>query len=540
MDILFIKVLNMSLTASFLILVIFLIRLIFQRVPARFFCMLWGLAGLRLIFPWQWESSFSLMPSGKVVTPEILLSQSPAIDSGITAVDSAVNPLLYQAFSPSPGNSVNPLQIYSFAAAIVWLAGILVLAAAALFSYIRLRRQVAEAVPLDNGIWKCDAIPAPFILGIINPKIYVPFSDLTEESGVVAHEKAHLKRLDHITKPLAYGILILHWFNPLVWAAFRSFCRDVERACDEKVISGMTLSARKQYSASLLKFASKNNKAGYCPLAFGEVGVKERVDRVLRFQRPAKILICGGFVLLVCVCVFFMTEPVQCPKDLEEAVSQALLSETSHYADYEAKGEGHIIWRVEEDGDETRVYANTSVGEYGFIDDTFVEQSGSGAIPAILYFTNGEKYTFARIEYPEDGEDHISSIKEMFPALLEWKALHAGNAYGRLEKQKKAYAAAYLAKIGRNAEIGDYADLKTVDFTGISAAVLNSISERFPQYDLSHSKTEFLKDGVRCVQQIDVESKHRIVLKTYRQDNGKTIEQFIIEIDGDSCQVLAG
>lgn len=537
MDAVMMKLLDMSISASYLIMAVLLIRLLISRLPKKFICMLWGLVFVRLVMPFELESGLSLLPAESPVERAVSYQNIPSVESAVTGAGGSVSQPLSENGTGliSSTQGMNLSEILWTGAFVLWLAGVIVLSVWAWRSYKNLKKKVSGARLLCEGIYYTPQIQSPFILGILRPIIYVPFTDLAAEKGVIAHEKAHLKRFDYLTKPLAYGILVLHWFNPLVWAAFGGFCKDIESACDEKVVSAMALPERKAYSASLLAFASDNGKSGFCPLAFGEVGVKERVKNVLRFKKPGKWLLCIGAGFLVCACLFFMTGPVRCPKDLEIAVSQALLSEASDAMDYEAAGEGHIIWRVEKDGDKTRVYANTSVGQYGFMNDNFVEQSGSGAIPAILYFTGGDKYIFDRIEYPADGEQNRKSIKEMFPKLLEWKAMNADGSYGRLEKQKEAYAAAYLEKIGRKAPIGDYGDF---DFRlwsdGFPVAISEEIAKDYPDYGIYEGTSEHFHGGKRCVYQVETDHKSTIVFSHYLYYKSPLFERITIEVKGDT------
>ncbi len=556
MDAVIMKILDMSISASYLIMAVLLIRLLVSRLPKKFICMLWGLVFVRLVMPFEPESGLSLLPAASPVDRFVSYQNVQHVGSAVTGADGSVSGALSEHGTLSE-NGMGTLsssaagmdftEILWTCAFVLWLAGVILLAVLAWRSYSTLKQRVSGAQLLCDGIYYTPQIQSPFILGIFRPKIYVPFTDLAAEEGVIAHEKAHLKRFDYIAKPLAYGIVVLHWFNPLVWAAFGKLCKDIESACDEKVVSAMALPERKAYSASLLAFASDNGKSGFCPLAFGEVGVKERVKNVLRFKKPGKLLLCIGVILLICACLFFMTGPVRCPKELEKAVSRALLSEEydamnaeveggdADFLDSEAVGEGHIIWRVEKDGDETKVYANTSTGRYGFVNDNFVEQSGSGAIPAILYFTGGDKYTFDRIEYSADGDQNRESIKEMFPKLLEWKALKADDAYGRLKQQKEAYAAAYLEKIGRKAEIGDYLDF---DFRlwsdGFPAEISEEIAKDYPDYGIYEGASEHFHGGKRCVYQVETDHKSTIVFSHYLYYKSPLFERITIEVKDDT------
>lgn len=310
MSAVFLKVLNMSITAGWLIGAVFFARLILRRAPKWIFCLLWGLVALRLVIPFSLESVLSLIPSAGTVPADIAVSPRPALDSGINFVDQAVNPVIMDSFSPAPANSVNPLQVVVEAASAVWIAGIAVMLLWALVSYLRLRRKVAASVENGEGTLICDEIDSPFILGIVRPKIYVP-SGLAGSSldCVVRHERAHIARRDHWWKPLGFLILSVYWFNPLCWIAYALLCRDIEGACDEKVIRDLDKAEVSAYSEALLECGVKRRFVSVCPLAFGEVGVKERIKSVLSYKKPAFWIILVALVLCVVLAVCLMTDP---------------------------------------------------------------------------------------------------------------------------------------------------------------------------------------------------------------------------------------
>ena len=236
----FLKILNMSITASWLLLAVFLVRLLLKKAPKWVSGVFWAMAALRLIIPFSLPSELSLIPSTETIPADIALMHRPAISSGLELVNQAVNPLVADSFTPDPATSANPLQIVLPIAALIWLIGIAVLLLYALVSFLRLKKTVAASLPLDTAagrVMACDDIPSPFILGLFRPVIYVPSSMSGESLAyVLAHENAHLKRHDHWWKPLGYLLLTVYWFNPLVWIAYILFCKDIELACDEKVI----------------------------------------------------------------------------------------------------------------------------------------------------------------------------------------------------------------------------------------------------------------------------------------------------------------
>lgn len=308
---LFLKLFNMSMAASWLILAVIVLRLVLKRAPKWIHCILWALVAVRLLCPISIESALSLVPSSEPLPPEVVqFDPHPAIHSGVTIIDNAVNPVIGETFAASPTASVNPLYVWTEIAGIIWAVGVVVLLAYAAISYFRLRRVVSESAPLCDNIYLCDHIQTPFILGLFRPRVYLP-SDLSDAQmqSVVAHERAHLARRDHWWKPLGWILLTVYWFNPLCWVAYILLCRDIELACDEKVIRDMGVDDRKAYSQALLSCSIPRRLVSACPLAFGEVGVKERIRGVLNYKKPAFWVIALAVVACIGVAVCFLTNP---------------------------------------------------------------------------------------------------------------------------------------------------------------------------------------------------------------------------------------
>lgn len=309
---LFLKTLNMSIAASWLILAVVLLRFALKKAPKWIAVLLWGIVALRLAVPFSFESALSLIPSAETFNAHNIQYGTPAISSGIPAVNNAVNPVLGETFAPNPAGSVNPLYVWTFIVSVIWFIGVTAMLFYGIISYVRVRRSVAERAPYEGNIFLCDQVKSPFILGLVRPKIYLPSSmDAAAMGPVIAHEKAHLARRDHWWKPLGFLILAVHWFNPLCWIAYVLLCRDIELACDEKVIRQMDLEGKKQYSAALLECSTGRRLVTICPLAFGEVGVKERVKNVLNYKKPAFWLIVAAVVACGVVTVCFATNPKQ-------------------------------------------------------------------------------------------------------------------------------------------------------------------------------------------------------------------------------------
>ncbi len=323
MEYIFVSLLNKSLVAGWMILAVMLFRFIFPKAPKGIRCVLWGLVGIRLVCPFTIESIVSLIPSTKVITPQITMMREPVIDSGVSTINGLVNLVITELFRPDPATSVNPLQIYIFIASWLWLIGIGVLILYTIASYLHFRYLLRDAVLIDEQclevsedvtrklIFQSDRISQSLVFGVLKPRIYIPYSLEKEELGnVIAHEKMHIKRKDFIGKPLAFFIAIVYWFQPLVWIAYVLFSKDIELACDERVIQNMDFEQRKSYSKALLDCSSPRKLKLTCPLAFGENNVKNRIKTVLSYHRPKKLLVAGACIVAVLTCILFMTNPV--------------------------------------------------------------------------------------------------------------------------------------------------------------------------------------------------------------------------------------
>ena len=272
----FLKIVNMSISACWIVLAIILLRIVLKKAPKWINCVLWGIAGLRLVMPFSFESIFSLIPSAETITktPD---SPRPHIDFGVTVIDNQVNDYLqgnyFEGVSRPMGNFVDITTIL----AIVWVVGIVALLIYTLVSFLRLKSKIGTAVLLRDNIYQSEAVVSPFVLGIIKPKIYLPFNMNGQDmEHVIAHEQAHIRRKDHLWKPLGFLILTLHWFNPMVWLGYILLCRDIELACDEKVVKELNNEQRADYSQALLTCSVNRRMIAACPIAFGEVGVKDQ------------------------------------------------------------------------------------------------------------------------------------------------------------------------------------------------------------------------------------------------------------------------
>ena len=313
---LFWQVVRLSLTAGWMILVLLALRPLLKKAPRRFSCLLWGLVAVRLALPFSFESRVSMVPQAAAAPQKIAQALNPGQMNWVSPAALAANPLpaaeaAAPAFSPA---SLIPL---------VWGLGIAAMLLYAAVSYFHLSRQVRLSAPAGKRVYRCDTISTPFILGIVNPKIFLP-SDLDEKTAVsvLAHEQAHLRRGDHLWKPLGYVLLSIYWFNPLCWVAYFLFCRDVEQACDEAVIERMNPQQKKDYSAALLACAAPN-RIQVCPLAFAEVGVKQRIAGVLNYRKPKFWVVALAALLCVSLTAGLLTDPVKATK-AEDNTQQTL------------------------------------------------------------------------------------------------------------------------------------------------------------------------------------------------------------------------
>ena len=308
MEDLFIHVLNISITASVLVLAIILYRLFAKKAPKWVSVLLWGFVGLRLLLPFSIESALSLIPSKNTIPTTITHDRYPAFDTGFGSIDEIVNPILSGSMEARPEYSSNPMHTLITILGWIWLCVMLcmLLYMAASFIYLRIKTRVR--VEREDNIYLCDYVKTPFILGIIRPHIYIP-SDISDKyySHVVAHERAHIKRCDHIWKPLGFLLLSVYWFNPLLWVAYLLLCRDIETACDERVISNIDDNEKAAYSEALLSLGIKSRIISACPLAFGEVSVKSRVSAISKYKKPAAIAIAISLVICTVFAVCFLT-----------------------------------------------------------------------------------------------------------------------------------------------------------------------------------------------------------------------------------------
>ena len=328
MEAVFLRIVNIAITASWLVLAVFLLRFALKKAPKWATCLLWGVVALRLILPFSLESALSLIPSSEPIFEQSVVTEAPSAQPTLPDENQSSTPSVNEkpnssgnqviappssgSLAPTPEASVDPMQIVLFVASLVWLCGVLAMLGYGAYSYWRLRRKLRASIRKEGRVYLCDNVETPFILGVFRPRIYLPSGiGAGEIPYVIAHEEAHLKRKDHLWKPLGFLLLSVYWFNPLFWMAYILLCRDIENACDEKVIKNCDNAYRVGYSEALLSCSIHRRSVMACPVAFGETGVKSRIRAVLHYKKPAFWVILVAIVAIIVTCVCFLTDPVR-------------------------------------------------------------------------------------------------------------------------------------------------------------------------------------------------------------------------------------
>lgn len=327
---LFLQILNMSFSASVVILFVLIARFFLRKTPKIFSYVLWSAVLIRLILPFSFESPLSMIPT-KVnpISREIIYTSVPMIDTGITPINTIVNAVLPTA---SPVASVNPLQIWLYVGSIIWAIGIALLLTYSIVTYVKLKKRLSNAVHLEDKVYLMENLSSPFVMGVFQPRVYLP-STLTKKEMplILLHEQTHIKRNDPIFKIVAFFTLSLHWFNPLVWVAFYCSVRDMEMACDEAVIKHMGHEVKKDYSQSLLSLAAGRHFIGATPLAFGEGDTKKRVKNVLQYKSPKFWVIAAITLLIVIIGIGLISDPMTSENVLESDYTQNLWNARTPY-----------------------------------------------------------------------------------------------------------------------------------------------------------------------------------------------------------------
>ncbi len=427
----FINILNMSISASWIVLAVLLLRLLLKKAPGWIKVVLWGVVGVRLICPFSFESVFSLIPSAQTIDPEVSVN-APAINSGVPMIDHMVNPIIGETtISFQPEKDLNLFQFIMPYLAGVWLFGVALLLIYTAISYTRIKKKIGTAVLLDENIFQSERVDSPFVLGLIKPKIYLPFQINEQDmEQVIAHERAHISRKDHWWKPLGFLILALHWFNPLMWLGYALLCRDIELACDEKVIKDLDAKQKADYSQALLNCSVSRSAIAACPLAFGEVGVKNRVRSVLNYKKPAFWVIIVAILASVAVAVCFLTNPRTTLND-ELSVFIDMQVAEHNYSPSHTDGNfivtSHKILDVDETLNQTTVYMWSMYHEYSAEDGTLQLEAGSHIPTVITAKRTGKHGHYELVEYwtPRDGAEYAKDIRNKFPWYLRGKALNS-------------------------------------------------------------------------------------------------------------------
>ena len=354
MESLFIKLINLSIYASILVAVVLLLRLVSRRSPKWVICLIWALVGIRLVVPFSIQSSFSLLPQSEPVSSTALFktvslsqAQEGIVSSGAASVTEA-----------SRSGSSSVFHILSY----IWLFGVILMLLYGVISYIVLRKTLRTATLYDDGIRQSEKVDSPFVLGFLRPTIYIPYTLFGKDlEYVLSHEKTHIRRKDHLWKPAGFLLLSVYWFNPAIWLAYAALSKDIELACDESVIRSLDKDERKNYSRALLNLSIRQKLITACPVAFGKTAVRNRVDHVMNYKKPALWSVVIMIACCVAVGICFMTEPKK---------QNAATNEIDETQDVDDSEEGYIMYDAEkgllitnlssdpEDGNGTRyIYA---------------------------------------------------------------------------------------------------------------------------------------------------------------------------------------
>ena len=493
MEAVFLSLVNRSITAGWLVLAVLALRLLLRRAPKSVLCAMWGLVGLRLLCPVSIESPLSLIPSVQTLPETVLTAAQPEIYSGVAVIDRVVNPVLTNTLAAAPGESVNPAQVLAGMLPWIWLLGMVGMLGYALFTTLRLRRRVATAVRLEQGVKQSEYVKTPFVLGLIHPTIYLPFHmESADAVHVLAHERAHIRRGDPWWKMLGFVLLAIYWFHPLMWVAYFFLCRDMEAACDEAVIRGLSREGRQGYAAALLRLSAAVPGLHACPLAFGEVGVKARIKGVINYKKPGFWIVTVAVLAAIVVAVCFLTSPAV------EKTSEITLppAENAETVQPQEQPEAPVVAEEIEETQETQetepesdpleaavtaaifqrnepIFENTTVRTAAFqcfdqqklafdsdpplpnqltlygnalylgfsVEDGILHQTEGSNIPvAITFSCEEEGYELVEYWQPGDGTDYAPDIRAKFPA--EAAELALGDQPYLLQQFQLCYAQA--------------------------------------------------------------------------------------------------
>lgn len=474
----FLTILNMGITAGYLVLAVLLLRLLFRKAPKWTRCVLWGFVALRLLIPFTPESRLSLMPGSYPVSQESLRAELALTElrpQELIPIEPGFVPS-----TPVPGGTmIEAGSVLSLGelGAWIWLGGTVLMLSYLLFSYLRVRRTVREAVCQTGNVWVCDHIKSPFILGIWKPRIYLPSRLSAEESAfVLAHEQAHLRRRDHWWKPLGYVLLCIYWFNPLLWLAYILLCRDIELACDENVMEGLGEDGKKPYSLALINCSVSGRFPAACPLAFGEGSVKGRVKSILAYKKPAFWVIVLSVLVLSLAAACLLTSPLGVDRELEAFLGEQIMAHhqgkyLGSYAVYLSDdlqvsknpviGIGNLcmvydcdVLKVSKSRGITSVYAWVLYQEYVYENGQVKHKSGART-PTVITARKEAGGGYSLVEYwtSGNGTRYVPSIQDKFPWYLWGRVL--GDPSRRSQRQQtrcREQAEQYFAEGGLTIE----------------------------------------------------------------------------------------
>lgn len=310
METLFVSSLNANLALAWVICIVLLLRLIFKRISKRLCLFLWLIVGLRCVLPFSFHSTFSFLPSSQVFDPGDMYGYSFKIHSGLYFIDDFVNDYLGDHYFEGISVPVETMLRSTRNGAVIWVIGMVILTVLLIAGIVALRRRLRTAVIYEGNIWQSDMIGTPFVFGIFRPKIYVPFNMQGKDfSLIIAHEREHIRHGDHIWKLLFYVILIIHWYNPLMWVAYKKFSDDLEFACDERVISKLNEDERKAYAITLLNYAARTPLRFAERLYFGCEKIKDRIESIINYKDQNRLLIAIFVLILFLVTYGMLTDP---------------------------------------------------------------------------------------------------------------------------------------------------------------------------------------------------------------------------------------
>ncbi len=527
--------LTMAAQGSVLALLIAALRFLLKKLkaPAWIRVLLWAAVAVRLLVPALPQTTVSVMPLQQTVSEYVEAFVPETAPAAQTSPDlpSATRPE-GATYGESQEQAAEKRIPFGLSAAqlcfAVWALGTAGTLGWGAVSFLRLERKVHVSDKTGKNVYLCDAVQSPFLLGLIRPKIYVPsFLEGQALQNVLAHERAHIKRGDHLIKPFAFLLLAVYWFNPLFWLAYALLCRDIEYACDEKVLKTMAREEIAAYSETLLSFHAPGRAVSACPVAFGEAGVKQRVKAALSYKKPAFWILLTAVVAAAAVCVFFLTDrtsdlarvfPAE-DKAVGEAVSAWL--DARPYADAETLAAGHVLLGTQptEDGLEAYVYYyHTGLCfENGVLTSGGVGGRGMGTF--VLHKTASGGYTCAEVRLPKDGELYEASLSELMPAsVLQKERIYAQALVDETDRQVKESAAAYLGSLGRDAEIvlkrRELPKRKLLTDVGVPLTAAERIDRDYPalwNYPDFIGTRECVEDGMRWVYETNADAQKGVI-----------------------------